>query len=96
MSDISAVVIGVAIGISFGLLWIKHRSDRDRQIFLTHSPVERFEPGKTWQDPYTGHVYEITRRRQLGPTRLITGGSAPCWAVYGKLIMENVASGVQS
>lgn len=56
---------------------------RDQVVFLTHTPTERCDPGRTWIDPYEKRAYRITRIRQTSNTRLFNGGSAPCWEVRG-------------
>lgn len=62
------------------------RWHRDQVICETHSPGPWCEPGQLWK-AMTGddkRTYRITRIREVGPTALLAGGSAPCWEVRGR------------
>ena len=54
---------------------------RERELFLTHTPTA-WKVGQLY-DLRDGETYRITRIRRLSNTRLLSGGSTPCFQVKG-------------
>jgi hypothetical protein len=60
------------------------RQPDERELFLTHTP-DAFRPGEIYSGRWAdGREFRITRVDQVGNTALHAGGSAPCFAVYGR------------
>ena len=61
---------------------------RDEQVCLIHTAPERFRKGEQFQWREGHPVYRITRVRPVGPTRLLSGGTHPCFEVRGVRIAD--------
>lgn len=54
----------------------------NRFLYYTYTP-DLFELNKEWRDGQ-GRLWIMKKIRPTFPTRLINGGTQPCWKVYGK------------
>ena len=59
--------------------------ERNKPLFYTHT-MYNLKPGDIHCDPFKKKKYLISKVKRESNTALSGGGSAPCWAVYGKEI----------